>query len=148
MRALSYLGAGMRKLCGAPGCDELAEPGAGYCAEHQEERDARVKSRKAAAKGSAVARAGAAFYATARWRNARRRFLMAHPLCVDCAGLGLVVAAQDVDHIRPHRGDARLMWDQTNWQALCKSCHSRKTAREVFAAATPGGIRKSRGFAG
>nr|DAK90259.1 MAG TPA: HNH endonuclease bacteriophage, HNH Endonuclease, DNA.52A [Caudoviricetes sp.] len=22
------------------------------------------------------------------------------------------------------------MWDQSNWQALCHECHSRKTAKE------------------
>ena len=32
-----------------------------------------------------------------------------------------------VDHIVPHRGDARLFWDEDNWQPLCKSCHDRKT---------------------
>ncbi|MCR8827199.1 HNH endonuclease [Photobacterium sp. TY 1-4] len=40
--------------------------------------------------------------------------------------------ATDVDHITPHKGDRRLFFDQSNWQSLCKSCHSRKTAREVF----------------
>lgn len=38
--------------------------------------------------------------------------------------------ASVVDHIVPHRGDANLFWDQSNWQAMSKSCHDRKTARE------------------
>ena len=38
--------------------------------------------------------------------------------------------ATDVDHIVPHRGDARLLYDENNLQSLCKSCHSRKTATE------------------
>ncbi|AFR18473.1 HNH endonuclease [Burkholderia pseudomallei] len=38
--------------------------------------------------------------------------------------------ASVVDHIVPHRGDAHLFWDQSNWQAMSKSCHDRKTARE------------------
>ncbi|WP_416430854.1 HNH endonuclease signature motif containing protein [Piscirickettsia salmonis] len=35
-----------------------------------------------------------------------------------------------MDHIKPHNGDHGLMWNQHNWQALCKSCHSRKTVNE------------------
>ncbi|MGN0150610.1 MAG: HNH endonuclease, partial [Clostridia bacterium] len=35
-----------------------------------------------------------------------------------------------VDHIVPHRGDERLMWDENNWQALCKPCHDNKTGKE------------------
>jgi 5-methylcytosine-specific restriction endonuclease McrA len=38
--------------------------------------------------------------------------------------------AQVTDHIRPHKGNEELFYDQTNWQPLCKSCHDRKTALE------------------
>lgn len=64
----------------------------------------------------------------ARWRKARLIYLRYHPLCVACAPR--VVAANEVDHIVPHRGDQELFWDQDNWQALCKPCHSKKTANE------------------
>lgn len=30
------------------------------------------------------------------------------------------------DHIIPHRGDMRLFWDESNWQALCESWHDHK----------------------
>jgi 5-methylcytosine-specific restriction protein A len=36
-----------------------------------------------------------------------------------------------VDHIRPHRGNRDLFWDMTNWQAMSKVCHDRKTSKEV-----------------
>lgn len=65
----------------------------------------------------------------ARWQRARSVFLMQHPLCAACEAIGRVTAATDVDHVTPHRGDRRLFWDEANWQALCKPCHSRKTAR-------------------
>jgi 5-methylcytosine-specific restriction endonuclease McrA len=42
-----------------------------------------------------------------------------------CKGL-----AAEVDHIRAHNGDLRLFWDRSNWQGLCKPCHSRKTLAE------------------
>lgn len=120
------------KLCCAQGCDELALPGLPHCEEHAAEAKARVDARRAKAKLGAAAQAGAAFYKTARWRTERKAFLQRHKFCAECASLGLDVLAQEVDHKIPHRGDARLMWDRSNWQALCRSCHSRKTAREVF----------------
>jgi len=59
-------------------------------------------------------------------------FLRAHPLCADPFGVhaerGELVAATEVDHIVSRkRGGAD---DESNLQALCKSCHSRKTALE------------------
>lgn len=58
-----------------------------------------------------------------KWRKARERFLAENPTCRFCAQLGRIVAATVVDHIEPHRGDAKLFWDRKNWQALCKPCH-------------------------
>lgn len=69
-----------------------------------------------------------------RWMRLRRWFLARHPLCAHCLKRGFTTPATEVDHIKPLReGGARL--DQSNLQALCKSCHSRKTARE--------GVRRS-----
>lgn len=64
------------------------------------------------------------------WRRARIGYLARHPVCVECDKIGLVVGATEVDHIIAHKGDKELFWDSKNWQALCKSHHSRKTARE------------------
>ena len=63
------------------------------------------------------------------WRRKRLWFIRRHPLCAHCLSeRGLRVKAVDVDHIIPlaEGGDD----DFDNLQALCKSCHSRKTARE------------------
>ena len=67
------------------------------------------------------------------WTALRRAFLAEHPLCADIYRLHgeRPVLAEEVDHIMPFYGkkDAkRLEWD--NLQALCKACHSRKTATE------------------
>jgi 5-methylcytosine-specific restriction protein A len=64
----------------------------------------------------------------ARWQRARTSYLAEHPLCVLCLAEGKVVAATTVDHIVPHRGDYRLLWSDSNWQALCTRHHSIKTA--------------------
>lgn len=53
-----------------------------------------------------------------------------HPLCEKCREQGRFVKAEVVDHIVPHRGDEKLFWDKSNWQALCKRCHDSKTMTE------------------
>ena len=65
-----------------------------------------------------------------KWRKNRKHFLADHPLCVECLKIDRTVAANVVDHIIPHRGDKKLFNDQTNWQALCETCHNRKSASE------------------
>lgn len=60
-----------------------------------------------------------------RWMKARNTYLAKHPLCVMCKADGLIVCAEVVDHIIPHRGDQELFWDSKgNWQSLCKPCHN------------------------
>ena len=65
-----------------------------------------------------------------QWGKARLAFLADHPFCVDCEREGKTMLANEVDHIIPHGGRASWFWDRTNWQPLCKSHHSQKTARE------------------
>lgn len=65
-----------------------------------------------------------------QWRKARRAFLAAHQFCATCSKDGRLTPARIVDHIRPHKGDLGLFWDQGNWQPLCQPCHDRKTAIE------------------
>ena len=68
----------------------------------------------------------------ARWQRERAVFL-AQPenvLCCMCRAEGRVTAAQVVDHKVAHRGDEVLMWDQSNWQALCKPHHDSDKQRQ------------------
>ena len=65
-----------------------------------------------------------------QWQRLRLAYLQQHPLCVRCKLTKRVTLATVVDHVTPHRGDHSLMWNPLNWQALCKACHDRKTARE------------------
>lgn len=60
------------------------------------------------------------------WRKQSKEFLSNNPFCTICKRK----LATEVDHIEPHQGDPSRFWDSTNWQALCKCCHSRKTASE------------------
>ena len=92
----------------------------GYCEDHARERPSdRSRGRKTAYERGY----------TRKWQKAARLFRIAHPLCVACKRRGVDTLSQVVDHIIPHRGDRKLMWDIQNWQALCKKCHDMKTAR-------------------
>ena len=72
-------------------------------------------------------------YRTKRWKDLRRSQLDRHPLC-QCPhhkGKDVTAVADVVDHIRPHRGNARLFWDARNLQSMTKACHdSRKQSEE------------------
>lgn len=105
--------------CNFPGCRAVTH--AARCDVHTKQVRAEVDGRRAK-----TAERG---YGS-KWRTARAVFLSAHPLCAECERNGFVTAATVVDHIVPHRGDDKLFWSRSNWQALCASCHSRKTAIE------------------
>ena len=103
--------------CKHPGCPALVPYGTKYCAKHKVLHPEEIRS------------AGERGYGRA-WQKARKHYLEAHPLCVECQKEGRYTQATDVDHIIPHRGDQRLFWDKGNWQALCHKHHSIKTRQE------------------
>ncbi len=103
------------KPCKHPGCPKLTD--SYYCEEHE-----------ALHRGDRAS-AGSRGY-NSKWRAARSRYLNAHPLCVRCKKENVLTKATVVDHIKPHRGNPILFWDECNWQPLCKSCHDKKTMTE------------------
>lgn len=108
------------RACAQPGCPELVERG--YCEKHAKAKPVvkREDSRPTAAQRG---------YGS-RWQKARAGYLRKHPLCVQCMEReGRPVPATVVDHIVPHKGDMKKFWDRSNWQALCATCHNKKTAR-------------------
>lgn len=62
------------------------------------------------------------------WQRRRKAFLATNPICVHCLAREIIRPATDVDHVIPHRGNKDL-FDNGELAALCRSCHSRKTAR-------------------
>ncbi len=64
------------------------------------------------------------------WRKLRGEFINENPLCVRCLEAGRVVSAEHVDHIIPIARAPKRRFDKINLQALCASCHARKTAKE------------------
>lgn len=103
--------------CKHPGCASLVPYGTKYCDKHKSLHPEYIRPAAERGYGS-------------RWNKARKRYLEVHPLCVECLKAGRYVKATDVDHIRPHRGDKILFWDESNWQVLCHSHHSIKTRNE------------------
>ena len=111
-----------QRPCSYPGCPALTDNG--RCPEHR----ALVRRQSDDRRGTAHERG----YGS-RWQKARAGWLRAHPLCQcpECKeGALRTMVATVVDHIKPHRGDMALFWDNTNWQSMAKICHDRKTARE------------------
>lgn len=104
-----------KKPCRHPGCPKLTD--GNYCEEHEALHRGERES------------AGKRGY-NKKWQKARARYLKEHPLCAECLRNGRAVTATVVDHIKPHRGDPILFWDEENWQSLCKPCHDKKTWNE------------------
>jgi 5-methylcytosine-specific restriction protein A len=101
--------------CLQPGCDKLVKKG--YCSDHDKERHRERRE------------ANASTY-TYRWQKYSERYLRRHPLCVICSRPDAPVIATDVDHIEPAKENEARFWDPENHQALCHSCHSKKTSKE------------------
>lgn len=71
------------------------------------------------------------WYKLARWRALRWDVLVRDLFTCRRCGLVLAETSQLVaDHIRPHRGDEALFWDDANLQCLCKACHDRDKQAE------------------
>ena len=110
--------------CRYPGCCVLV-PG-GYCDAHRP---------KDTGRRSEEAQSWHWMYLTPEWTDDLRPMqLLREPFCRECARRGLRVWATDVDHIVDHRGSWEKFIDRENLQSLCHSCHSRKTARELWQA--------------
>ena len=69
-----------------------------------------------------------------RWDKAAKRFRGQYPTCRICSMAGRTSASTQVDHIQPHKDDPKLFWDVSNWQAICRRCHGKKTWLEEMGA--------------
>lgn len=107
--------------CRHPGCCVLVADG--YCETH---RPRRTCDR------SVEAQSWRWMYGTPKWEQLRGDQLLREPFCRECARRGLRVWATDVDHIVDHKGNWATFADPDNLESLCHSCHSRKTARELW----------------
>lgn len=95
-----------------------------------------VANSKAAARQARQSRGGD-FYDSAEWRNLRTEFLSANPLCEWCLLVGIVTAANTVDHRQPRRTHPQLALTWSNLRSSCGPCHSRYGATADRAERTP-----------
>lgn len=107
--------------CRHPGCSVLVS--SGYCAAHRPTSPVRSEESKS----------WRWMYSTGKWTDELRPDqLLREPFCRECARHGKRVWATDVDHIVDHKGDWTVFCDPDNLESLCHSCHSRKTAQELW----------------
>lgn len=107
------------KPCRYNGCPELTSER--YCEKHKKLVDVDYDKNSRPFKH---------LYNTSRWRKLRKEFLAEHQFCEECKKIGVYSPAVIVDHVKAHKGNERLFWDESNWQGLCKSHHDMKTAKE------------------
>lgn len=98
------------KICKHPLCPNPGIKNKNYCNDHRPRE----------------LRAGR-LYASKKWKNLSKNYLIDNPICVQCDSQATVV-----DHIEPHLNDPLLFWDISNFQALCKHHHDQKTAKDTI----------------
>ena len=111
----------LKKFCLHRGCNTLVD--SGRCEVHSEDLQAARKQYDDNRPEWHI------MYKDPRYQKARLRYLMQHPLCVECEARGQIVPATRLDHVIDHKGNYNLFWDESNWQGLCESHHNSKTAR-------------------
>lgn len=116
---------GLKYCAGSQTCPNRVV--SGFCHEHSRQKEQR--------RGSQRERGY-----TRAWEIRAKLFKQQYPLCgmrpngqapvmSCCHEQGLHTLAYQVDHVVPHRGNQELFWDELgNWQSLCASCGSAKTA--------------------
>jgi len=77
-------------------------------------------------------------YDVAQWDRLRLLVLAEEPLCRLCLQRGESTLSAEVDHILAIRFGGPP-FDRLNLQALCKTCHSQKTRREMDSVDRQGG---------
>ena len=111
------------KPCAYISCSRLVTPGHRFCAPHLKRERAHYDGKRD--------KDTRALY-NYRWNKYSKQYIKNNPLCVcpECREKKYPLPSEVVDHIKPHKGDYELFWDETNHQAMAKVCHDKKTAIE------------------
>ena len=80
---------------------------------------------------------GKRIYGTYKWRKTSLNYRKKQPLCERCLRLGLVSDSVLVDH-KQELQDGGDPFNEDNFEALCDSCHKRKTAAAARKRENPG----------
>lgn len=109
----------IKRYCSVASCKSMSIEGSYYCSKHKEEFKTPDNRPSARERGY-----------TKEWENTSKEYLLKNPLCVNCLSNGKEVKATVTDHKLNAQGYPNLFWSESNWQSLCHSCHSIKTALE------------------
>lgn len=110
--------------CKHPFCSNKVK-GSPYCPKHELERKLEPKQNNWHTKKGPTD----PFYYSKAWRRTTKAYRRANPLCEKCDRKGKLIPATCTDHITPWKnGGSKFDWN--NLQALCYSCHAKKTAKE------------------
>ena len=96
--------------------------GSRYCPAHAGRAVADAEAARSAIR--ARMREADPFLWSGQWRGLRAVYLKRHPYCVVCGA-----PAKHVDHIASRKQAPSLALEWSNLQALCVSCHTKKTNR-------------------
>ena len=108
------------KPCNYPGCPVTTT--SRYCDKHKKH----IQKQYDKQRGSRIERGY-----TNDWIKYSRNYRQRNPLCVICLRDNIIKPSQHTDHINPVSGPRDpQFWNPDNHQALCASCHSKKTVKE------------------
>jgi 5-methylcytosine-specific restriction protein A len=108
------------KFCNRPGCPELVNVPERLCARHQ----AANFRQQDQGRGTADERGY-----DADWRRFRAWFVSRHPLCADCLEENRYTPTAEVHHVIKLRDAPHLRLVEDNCRGLCRTHHSRRTAK-------------------
>ena len=116
----SALPAKPKRPCNSPGCPALVT--SRFCTQHRKKLQQQYDKQR----GSRIERGY-----TNDWIRYSRNYRHHHPLCVICQRNNIIKPSEHTDHIIPVQGPRDpQFWNEQNHQALCASCHSKKTVKE------------------
>jgi 5-methylcytosine-specific restriction protein A len=98
-------------------CPNKSVKGSSYCTEHKCIADKAADTKRLSSRERGY---------DSKWDKASKTFVKNHPICMICG----IRPSAVTDHIVPHKGDMKLFWNKSNWQAACEHCHNAKTAGE------------------
>ena len=93
-----------------------------YCKKHQFTKELKPKDKRRNRKWGRRRTKLHWTHASVKWHKFARAYLDENLHCVGCGA-----PAEHADHILPARHFEDLIFEESNLQALCRSCHSRKT---------------------
>lgn len=105
-----------RRRCAFPGCSTLVVMSVRYCETHEEEMRRRYDEERGGPRSRGYSK---------HWDKVSQAYRASHPVCEECEKLGKVTPSVVTHHIKAV-SEGGEWFDESNLQALCASCHSKK----------------------